>query len=157
MKGHQIDVCRCWVMGQFIAAGVNRGCVQRPDQWAYRIPFAIQWIWPVPIAIGVFLAPESPWWHVRKGNKEGARAALLRLTSAEKHPDFNPDEVIAMIEHTNELEKNISEGTSYMDCFRGTDLRRTEIVCCTWVAQTICGTNIMGYLCVFSVLRRSRY
>ncbi|KAF2623593.1 general substrate transporter [Macroventuria anomochaeta] len=76
----------CWVMGQFIAAGVNRACVLREDQWAYRIPFAIQWIWPLPIAIGVALAPESPWWH---------------------------------------------------------------IVCFAWIAQTICGTNIMGYFAYF--------
>ncbi|KAF2464714.1 uncharacterized protein BDR25DRAFT_296280 [Lindgomyces ingoldianus] len=139
----------CWVMGQFIAAGVNRGCVQRNDQWAYRIPFAVQWIWPVPIIIGVIFAPESPWWHIRRGNRTAARAALLRLTSPEKDPNFNPDDTIALIEHTNELEKSMSEGTSYLDCFKGIDLRRTEIVCCTWVAQTIVGTNIMGYFTYF--------
>ncbi|KAL6152229.1 hypothetical protein ACJQWK_04295 [Exserohilum turcicum] len=139
----------CWVMGQFIAAGVNRGCVQRPDQWAYRIPFAIQWVWPIPIMVGVFLAPESPWWHVRKGNKAGAKAALLRLTSPDKDPNFNADRTIAMIEHTNEMEKNMSEGTRWSDLFKGTDLRRTEIVCFTWIAQTICGTNIMGYFAYF--------
>lgn len=136
----------CWVMGQFIAAGVNRGCVTRNDQWAYRIPFGLQWMWPVPIAIGVLFAPESPWWHIRKGNREAARAALLRLTSPEKDPNFNPDETIAMIEHTNEMEKTMQEGTSYLDCFKGVDLRRTEIVCFTWWGQTLVGTNLMGYL-----------
>ncbi|KAF2644670.1 general substrate transporter [Massarina eburnea CBS 473.64] len=139
----------CWVMGQFIAAGVNRGCVTRGDRWAYRIPFAIQWIWPLPIMIGVMLAPESPWWHVRRGDREGARAALLRLTSPEKDSNFNADETIAMIEHTNELEKHMSEGTKWTHLFKGTDLRRTEIVCFTWIAQTICGTNIMGYFAYF--------
>ncbi|KAI8937323.1 hypothetical protein NX059_006530 [Plenodomus lindquistii] len=139
----------CWVFGQFIAAGVNRACVQRPDQWAYRIPFAIQWIWPLPIMIGVFLAPESPWWHVRKGDRAGAKAALLRLTSPDKDPNFNADETIAMIEHTNEMEKNLSEGTRWLDLFKGIDLRRTEIVCFAWIAQTICGTNIMGYFAYF--------
>lgn len=139
----------CWVFGQFIAAGVNRACVQRPDQWAYRIPFALQWMWPLPIMIGVFFAPESPWWHVRKGDRAGARAALLRLTSPEKDPNFNADETIAMIEHTNEMEKNMSEGTRWSDLFKGTDLRRTEIVCFAWIAQTICGTNIMGYFAYF--------
>ncbi|KAJ4305287.1 hypothetical protein N0V90_000818 [Kalmusia sp. IMI 367209] len=139
----------CWVMGQFIAAGVNRGCVTRNDQWAYRIPFAIQWIWPLPIITGVLFAPESPWWHVRKGDREGARAALLRLTSPEKNPNFNPDETIAMIEHTNEMEKELSSGTRWSDLFKGTDLRRTEIVCFTWIAQTICGQNIMGYFAYF--------
>lgn len=136
-------------MGQFIASGVNRGCVQRNDQWAYRIPFAIQWVWPIPIMIGVMFAPESPWWHVRRGDRAGARAALLRLTSTEKHPDFNPDDTIAYIEHTNELEKKISAGTSWFDCFKGVDLRRTEIVCFAWIAQTIVGTNIMGYFAFF--------
>ncbi|KAF2727680.1 MFS maltose permease-like protein [Polyplosphaeria fusca] len=139
----------CWVMGQFIAAGVNRGCVQRSDQWAYRIPFAVQWLWPVPIIIGVAFAPESPWWHVRRGDRAGARVALLRLTSPEKDTDFNPDDTIAMIEHTNELEKQMSEGTTYMDCFKGVDLRRTEIVCVAWIAQTLVGTNIMGYFTYF--------
>ena len=101
--------------------------------------------------VGVFLAPESPWWHVRRGDKVGAKAALLRLTSPEKDPNFNADETIAMIEHTNEMEKNMSEGTRWTDLFKGTDLRRTEIVCFTWIAQTICGTNIMGYLSVLDV------
>jgi SP family general alpha glucoside:H+ symporter-like MFS transporter len=139
-------------MGQFIAAGVNRGCVTRTDQWAYRIPFAIQWIWPIPIMIGTLLAPESPWWHVRRGDKAGARAALLRLTSPEKDPNFNPDDTIAMIEHTNELEKRMSEGTRWQDLFKGVDKRRTEIVCGIWIAQTICGQNLMGYLYVLILL-----
>lgn len=48
----------CWVIGGFISAGVLRGTVNRADQWAYRIPFALQWLWPVPIIIGVSFAPE---------------------------------------------------------------------------------------------------
>lgn len=27
----------CWVIGQFIAAGVLRGFLERNDQWAYRM------------------------------------------------------------------------------------------------------------------------
>ena len=67
----------CWVMGQFIAAGVNRACVLREDEWAYRTPFAIQWIWPLPIAIGVALAPESPWWHVSTSPKRYRDNSLI--------------------------------------------------------------------------------
>ena len=51
----------CWVIGQLIASGVLKGFVGRSDQWAYRVPFAIQWIWPVPIFIACVFAPESPW------------------------------------------------------------------------------------------------
>lgn len=51
----------CWVMGQLIGSGVLRSLVQRSDQWSYGIPFAIQWIWPIPIIVGVLFEPESPW------------------------------------------------------------------------------------------------
>jgi hypothetical protein len=47
----------CWVIGQFIAAGVLLGVQDRTDQWAYKIPFAIQWIWPVPLFILATFAP----------------------------------------------------------------------------------------------------
>ncbi|KAJ5519231.1 Major facilitator superfamily domain general substrate transporter [Penicillium expansum] len=140
----------CWVFGQFVAIGVNRACISRDDQWAWRIPFGVQWVWPIPIIIGCLFAPESPWWHVRQGNVEGARRALLRLTSS-NDPNFDPEETIAMIQHTNELEKSLSSGTTYWDCFKGTNLRRTEVVCLVWLVQTLCGQNLMGYFAYFCV------
>lgn len=36
----------CWVIGQLISVGILRGFIHRQDQWAYRIPFALQWVWP---------------------------------------------------------------------------------------------------------------
>jgi SP family general alpha glucoside:H+ symporter-like MFS transporter len=41
--------------------------------------------------------------------------------------------------HTNEHEKYVSEGVGYLDCFRGVDLRRTEIISCVWMIQVWCG------------------
>ncbi|TDZ39123.1 Maltose permease MAL31 [Colletotrichum sidae] len=138
----------CWVIGQFFAAAVNKGSFQHANEWSYRIPFAVQWVWPVPILIGVCFAPESPWWHVRHNDKAAAKRSLLRLTSRNQ-PGFNPDETIAMIEHTNEMEKRVKEGVSYLDCFKGTDLRRTEIVIGIWLVQTLGGQNLMGYFPYF--------
>jgi MFS transporter, SP family, general alpha glucoside:H+ symporter len=138
----------CWVIGQFFAAAVNRGSVERTDMWAYRIPFAIQWVWPVPILIGLLFAPESPWWYVRHGDRESAKKSLLRLTSRDQ-PDFNADETIAMIEHTNAMEAHVSEGVRFRDCFKGTDLRRTEVVVGIWLVQTLGGQNLMGYFAYF--------
>ena len=48
----------CWVIGQFFAAAVNRGSVNRTDSLAYQIPFGIQWLWPVLILAGLVWAPE---------------------------------------------------------------------------------------------------
>ncbi|KAJ5779140.1 hypothetical protein N7457_006860 [Penicillium paradoxum] len=138
----------CWVIGQLIASGVLKGLVDRVDQWAYRIPFALQWVWPVPIFIGVYLAPESPWWLVRKDRREDAVKAVKRLARADT-PGFNAEETVSMIVYTNLIEQQTESGTSYLDCFKGTDLRRTEIACCVWAAQSLCGSGLMGYSTVF--------
>jgi SP family general alpha glucoside:H+ symporter-like MFS transporter len=69
----------CWAIGQFMSNGVLRAMLTRDDQWAYRIPFAVQWVWPIPIAIFVLLAPESPWWLIRNGKKDRARKVLRSL------------------------------------------------------------------------------
>ena len=135
----------CWVMGQFIAAGVVRGMVQQRSlsDWSWRIPFAIQWVWPIPLIIGVIFAPESPWYLCKKGRIDEAKKSLLRLTS-KKHKQFNVDHTVAMMVHTNELERQIAQGVRYRDCFKGTDLRRTEIVCCVWMIQVFCGVWLGG-------------
>lgn len=139
----------CWVIGQFVASGVLRGLVNRSDQWAYRVPFAIQWIWPIPIFVGVLLAPESPWWLVRHNRKGDAILSLRRLTGGQSEGGFSAEETVAMMIHTNELEKEIEAGTSYLDCFKGVNLRRTEVVCFTWAAQNLCGAGLMAYSTYF--------
>jgi MFS transporter, SP family, general alpha glucoside:H+ symporter len=84
-------------------------------------------MWPAPLIIGIYFAPESPWWLVRQGKLKEAKHALLRLTSLERETDFDADETVAMMVHTTSLENNITKGATYLDCFRGTDLRRTEV------------------------------
>jgi len=121
----------------------------RTDEWAYRIPYSLQWMWPAPLLIGVALAPESPWWLVRKGRIGEAKKSLLRLTSLNRETDFNADETIAMMVHTTALEEKITSGASYLDCFRGVDRRRTEIVCMVWAIQNLCGNAFSGYSTYF--------
>jgi SP family general alpha glucoside:H+ symporter-like MFS transporter len=113
-------------------------------QWAYRIPFAIQWVWPVPIFIICYFAPESPWWLVRHGKIDEARAALLKLTS-KKNTSFNAEDTIAMMIHTNELEIQQTNGTTYWDCFKGIDRRRTELTVMTWLIQQTSGSPMIGW------------
>lgn len=135
----------CWVIGQLIAAGLLSGFLSRNDDWAYRIPFAIQWIWPPLIIVGTLFSPESPWWLVRKGRYDEARKALLSLTSRDCGIEYDVDEQLAMIKATNEFEIATSSGTNYWDCFTGANLRRTEIACVTYLSQIFCGSALMGY------------
>jgi SP family general alpha glucoside:H+ symporter-like MFS transporter len=139
----------CWGLGQVIGIGVIKSMLGRTDQWAYRIPYALQWMWPVPLLVGIFIAPESPWWLVRKGRIEDAKRSLLRLTSLNKETDFNADETVAMMVHTTTLEEKITAGASYLDCFKGTDRRRTEIVCMIWAIQNLSGNSFSGYSTYF--------
>ena len=67
----------------------------RTDQWAYRIPFAIQWIWPIPLFIIVTLAPESPWYLVRQNKLAEAEHAVTRLSR--KDIKVNPANTVAMM------------------------------------------------------------
>jgi SP family general alpha glucoside:H+ symporter-like MFS transporter len=106
-------------------------------------------MWPVPLLLGVLLAPESPWWLVRKGRTADAKKALLRLTSLNKETDFDADETISMMVHTTALEEKITKGASYLDCFKGTDRRRTEIVCMVWAIQNLSGNSFSGYSTYF--------
>lgn len=99
------------------------------------------------LLVAVAFAPESPWWLVRKGRFDEAEKSLARLASDD--PVFRADHTIAMMNHTNEVEKYLSTGTSYWDCFKGVDLRRTEIVCVVWMIQTLSGSPMTGYATYF--------
>lgn len=139
----------CWGFGQLIGIGAIVGNSWRGDEWAYRIPYSLQWIWPAPLIIGIFLAPESPWWQVRHGRLDEAKKSLLRLTSLNRETDFDADETIAMMAHTTALEAKITKGASYWDCFKGVDLRRTEIVCACWAIQNLSGNSFSNYSTYF--------
>ncbi|KAK5087458.1 hypothetical protein LTR70_009195 [Exophiala xenobiotica] len=127
----------CFIIGQFISAGVLRGCVHIRGPWGYRIPYALQWFWPIWLIPLIWFAPESPWHLVRKNRLEEAERSIRRLQSSEGVQD--PKKTLAVIVYTNNLEEQLSVGTAYYDCFKGFELRRTEIACVCFGGQLVCG------------------
>ncbi|RDW61387.1 putative alpha-glucoside transport protein-3 [Coleophoma crateriformis] len=127
----------CFIIGQLIAAGVLDGLVKLTSEWSYRIPFALQWVWPAVLLPVLCFMPESPWHLVRKGRLEEAEKSLRRLQS--KTADIDPKQTLATIVHTNNLEEELSMGSSYLDCFRGFERRRTEIACIAFAGQMFAG------------------
>ena len=135
----------CFVIGQLIANGIIAGTSKLSTHWAYSGPFAAQWFWPLVILIGLPFAPESPWWLVRRGREEDAEKSLRRLAAS--HVDVRP--TLAMIIETDRLEQELENGSTYRDCFRKINLRRTEIATGVYCIQVISGIYLVGYATYF--------
>ncbi|GAB1741824.1 hypothetical protein NU219Hw_g7230t2 [Hortaea werneckii] len=139
----------CWVIGQFISSAVLKGVSGEDGPIGYKLPYGLQWIWPFFLIFGIALAPESPWWLVRRGRIEDAKRELIRLTSRTQS-DFDPVATVNMMIYTNELEKKDIAGAKYWDCFKGVNLRRTELVTFVWAIQTLCGgMSMIGFSAYF--------
>jgi SP family general alpha glucoside:H+ symporter-like MFS transporter len=115
--------------------------------WAWRIPFADQWVWPVIIIPLIYFAPESPWWLVRKGSLQEAEHSAKRLASFQNEQQVR--DMVALMVETTALERKITEGATYLDCFHGSDLWRTEISCCIYIAEVLVGFALTSYASYF--------
>ncbi|KAF2156537.1 sugar transporter [Myriangium duriaei CBS 260.36] len=138
-------VCMCWGAGILLSSGVVRAVVNVSGDLGWKLPFAIQWVWPIPLFLAAYLAPESPWNSIRRGDKEEARKSLMRLRQDTPEREHQVEATLAYIIYTTELEAMETADGNFLDCFRGTNLRRTEINCVVWAAQILCGNAILGY------------
>jgi hypothetical protein len=81
-----------------------------------------------PLPQGECLTSSGPWWLVRVGRLEDAKKQLTRLASEGYYTDEKLDQIVALMKHTDEMEKAERAGAGFGDCFRGANKRRTEIV-----------------------------
>ncbi|CAK5266568.1 unnamed protein product [Mycena citricolor] len=134
----------CWGFGIFLSSGVVRACLTINSDWGWRLPFVIQWVWPIPLILVGYFAPESPWWLVRQGRPEEAEANVRRLTNPELFSEQDAKRQVANMIHTTAIEREMQAGTSYLQCFKGIDLRRTEIAMMVFACQLLSGQNLIG-------------
>ncbi|KAJ4351613.1 uncharacterized protein N0V89_006956 [Didymosphaeria variabile] len=134
-----------WAVGSIIVGAVTYHYNDVKGPSAYRIPIALQWMFPTPLAILIFFAPESPWWLTRKGRTEEAAKAVERLG---KRSQVNSTETVAMMRRVIDLEKS-EKKPNHIELFKGTDLRRTLIVCCVYAAQNLTGNLIANQAVYF--------
>lgn len=86
----------------------------------------------------ILFGPESPWYLVRNDRIEDAFKALRKL---DNRGEDSHRQAIAQIMHTLKIEESMESGSSYLDCFRGVDLRRTEIICMSFAGQVLSGST----------------
>lgn len=138
-----------FVIGQFVANGVSTGFSSNETQWAYKVPFAIQWAWPIIILAMLPFAPESPYWLVRHGKVDEARNAIKQISN-KSVPSEIIEERLKLVIETDKLEQEMEQTTSYKDIFKGSNLRRTEICSVVYIVQVLCGVPFaMNYSTYF--------
>ncbi|KAL1858065.1 hypothetical protein VTK73DRAFT_7970 [Phialemonium thermophilum] len=149
LRGHLTSyVNLCFVIGQLLGNGVTAGTNQLKSHWAYSIPFALQWFWVAIIIPGALFIPESPWWLVRKRKMDEAERALRKLASSK----VNVAATLAVITETDRLEQELEMGSTYWDCFKGVNLRRTEISVGVYCIQVLSGIYLINYGTYFFTL-----
>jgi SP family general alpha glucoside:H+ symporter-like MFS transporter len=139
----------CWAGGKIISTGVLRSTIHETGDWAWRLPYALQWMWPVPLVSFVLFAPESPWWLVRKGRYEDAKATIRRGTRPGLYNQEEIDGYVEYMKHTDALDRMEKARGSFFDMFKGVNLRRTEVQIGTWVAQIWNGNAITNLSVLF--------
>ncbi|KAJ7129328.1 major facilitator superfamily domain-containing protein [Mycena epipterygia] len=136
-------------IGSIVCSVVAIGTGRILSTLSWRIPFAIQFIPTIILAVGVCFIPESPRWLVSVGRKDEARAVL-----ATYHGNGNANSPLVVLEW-RELETCIKTDGSdkrwwdYSELFNSRGARyRTFIIswlalCCLWS-----GTGIFYYVTV---------
>ena len=134
----------CFVLGQLLANVITTLTHNLQWRWAYRLPFACQWIPCLIILSSVLFAPESPWWLVRQGRKDDAAHSLQRLG----HEGADVAKALAAIVETDRLEHT---DATYHDCFveEGGNSRRTEIAIGVYAMQVLSGIYLINFGTLF--------
>ncbi|KAL4885970.1 hypothetical protein BJY04DRAFT_205208 [Aspergillus karnatakaensis] len=134
------------VLGMWLNSLDIFACERYTSDLGWRIPIMTQIIPPGLLMFGLLLLPESPTWLLIKGRREDATRAFRRYNGE----GFNVEAAMAVAETSiakEEEAKKVQEGSSWLECFRGTNLRRTIIIVMVYISQQFIGVGfVSGYL-----------
>lgn len=140
--GTNLAIC----IGQLLSNAVIKGFGERTDDWAFRGPFAIQWLFVAMMLLGLPFAPESPWYFVRKGDQRGAERSLRQLYGQGADVKYK----LAIISSTIDADIELSSSSKWIQCFQGTNLVRTMVSIGVFACQHFSGIIFaLGYSTYF--------
>ncbi|KAI1066053.1 hypothetical protein LB507_001289, partial [Fusarium sp. FIESC RH6] len=126
-------------VGFLIAISTTYSRVKIMDESAFRVVFAAAWVFPGILALGLPFLPESPYYLIMKNNHGQALKHLTRLSSVDE--DLNAR--LKHMEDTVEAERRLScEKTSFLECFKGVNWRRTRIILICMYMPQIAGASL---------------
>jgi SP family general alpha glucoside:H+ symporter-like MFS transporter len=143
-------IALAYTVGPFTAALILNSTGTVETRWAYRAVFCAQYGFSGIAALFILFMPESPWWLCNKGRDEKALNSLARLGYRK---DGEAAKRLAVIKLTLEQVRKETEGASYFECFRKSNLRRTIISIAPLSIQALGGVIfIAGYSTYYAQL-----
>lgn len=127
IRGAMVNFYQFWqLVGALMACTANWGFQYREDQWSYRTTLIIQFIIPIVLISAGLMLPESPRWLTEKGRVEEARKVLQFLRGKNAPPHVVEEEVELLVKAEKE-QRELHQASSWADCFKGSNRRRTLI------------------------------
>ncbi|KAK2778098.1 hypothetical protein FQN53_001865 [Emmonsiellopsis sp. PD_33] len=155
IRGALVMSWQMWVsFGIALGLASNLIVYEFKNEWRFMLGSAM--IPAVPLVLGVFFCPESPRWHIKKGNYVNAYASLTRLrrTRIQAARDLYYIHVQLFgfpgIQHSNKNEFNKSPFRTYVrrlgELFTIPRIRRATLAAHTvMIAQQMCGINVIAF------------
>ncbi|ERS95286.1 hypothetical protein HMPREF1624_08164 [Sporothrix schenckii ATCC 58251] len=143
IRGGLVTFQAVWsdIGGIIIAVMMQQLNSKYPDN--YLLAMRILWAPVGLMLICWILAPESPWFHARHGNKNKALKCMKQLYGGVKGYDF--EEEYSIIEKTIEHEKDLlTSKINTLEIFKGVNLKRTLTVMVLSAAQQLAGLVIIS-------------
>lgn len=144
----------CITIGLLLASCVDYGTQNYSTTASYRIPIALQMLWAIVLATGLFFLPESPRYFVKRGKIDRAADVLGRLRGQPRDSEYVQTELAEIIaNHEYELQV-VPQGSyfsSWANCFQGSpfeqksNLRRTILGTSLQMMQQWTGINFIFY------------
>ncbi|KAK6369842.1 hypothetical protein LTS17_009292 [Exophiala oligosperma] len=146
MRGMMIALYQTGInIGQLIGSCINQGTYKMSTRWAYRIPLITQLVFPTILIVFASFFPESPRWLLSVGKVEESARSIRRLRG-KTYPEHQIHADVDDIAKHIRLEKELEGSGSFLDAFRGSDMRRTHIACGLLLWQVLSGISfINGY------------
>ncbi|EGV64551.1 MFS general substrate transporter [Yamadazyma tenuis ATCC 10573] len=141
LRGLSTALCNIsFSIGPLVVFIINYCVANFKTRWAYRAMLSSQWGFAAVSLVLMLLIPESPTYYILQGKVDKAEQAYRRLLG---DPVAAVNQVTVVKETVLEAEK-ISEGSTYLDCFKGVNLKRTMVSCVPFMSTSFSGVAFTG-------------